>query len=253
MSKGSNVSQSKLERSVPLKLSDLTLESISFEARYDDGFLFWDKSGHVWDEMKRKLDKLQIRKAEPATTLFTMPNGYQLVAGLDRCYVQVTASDISMPEFVENSDLLLSCVCKHLALRKFSRLGARFIYAKRFESKKDSTGAVLSLNAMKIPVGKHFGIQGNVVGPEYRVRWETEKVGLYIQITDQTQTVNFEPPALIEEIKAIKEDRFRMVYDVDYYTKSVVLLDQLNVKEWINNIHHLIKRDSDVFFQGGLV
>lgn len=41
--------------------------------------------------------------------------------------------------------------------------------------------------------------------------------------------------------------KYEVIYDIDYYTIKTVSRGQFNVKDWIEQAYHLIKRDSKNF------
>lgn len=54
----------------------------------------------------------------------------------------------------------------------------------------------------------------------------------------------FEKPLGVDELENQFMDDIILIYDIDYYTRLPAKPSQLNVAEWVSQVHHLIKRDS---------
>lgn len=98
-----------------------------------------------------------------------------------------------------------------------------------------------------IPSGKHFNIEGQVLMPTYSLRWEGESTGVRVNLTAQNKTIDLNVNPGVEEITPVHVERSEVVYDIDYYTLKNTKKGQLNVREWISQAYHLVKRDSNVF------
>jgi len=189
--------------------------------------------------------------ANPGMTKFVLDDRFQMVVQLDKCYVIDNRASSTLADFMETGEILVNCVTTNLELSKFTRLGFRLTYIKDFADKTSAAEFLIGTKMMAIPEGKHFNIEGKVLMPRYSLVWEGESTGIRSILEVQSQKIDLEPQIeVIDEIPPFHVEKHRFIYDVDYYTLQPTSRGQLNVKEWISQAYHLIKRDSKVFFGG---
>ena len=152
-----------------------------------------------------------------------------------------------MNEFIEFAEVFVDLVAKSLDISKFTRLGFRLIYYKNFPDKASAANVLLACKKLVVPEGKQFNIQGKVLLPRYSVVWEGESTAIQVTLAAQDRKIELDISPGIEEITSVHVEKHEIVYDIDYYTLNPILKGQLNVKDWIEQTYHLIKRDSKVF------
>jgi hypothetical protein len=100
---------------------------------------------------------------------------------------------------------------------------------------------------MKVPSGRHFGIEGEVKGPHYAIRWEGKNLGATANLRTQARRVIVEPPLGDRVFDRIDKELFDFDYDLDYYTMTPVPIGQFRAKDWIKQAASVVERDSRVF------
>jgi hypothetical protein len=103
---------------------------------------------------------------------------------------------------------------------------------------------------MKVPSGKHFGIEGQSKEPHYALRWEGNALGVTVNLRTQARKFLVEPPLADQAFDRIEKETFDLDYDLDYYTMVPASVGQFRAKEWIEQAMHVIQRDSKVFLGG---
>jgi len=232
----------------PLKLSDLKLKHATMEIRYNDAFLIWDNAGLIWSRISSKFNDLKMIKAEPMVTSFKVDDHFELAVKLDRAHLIDLKPNSNLKEFIETSEVFINLVAKSLEITEFTRVGFRLIYIKQFPDRIAAANSVLSTKIMTVPDGKHFNIEGKTLLPKYSIIWEGESTAVRVTLGSQDKTISLDVHPDIEEISSMEMLKYEVIYDLDYYTLHPISKGQLNLKEWLTQAYHLIKRDSKVFF-----
>ena len=70
-----------------LDLAQFDIEKVSFEVRYENAYLLWDRAGLIWSQARTKWPAIIMKHAEPNDTTFSLDNRYELVVRLDSAFV----------------------------------------------------------------------------------------------------------------------------------------------------------------------
>lgn len=232
-----------------LNLDAFKLFQATFEIRYDEAYLLWDKSGEIWSAVSQEWPNLKINKAEPNNTTLSVDN-FQFSATLDKSYVIDLKPTSSLSEFISRTDKFIKIICNALKIKQFNRLGFRLIYVKRYPDKESVSKEMLDLNLFKIPGEKCFKIDGKLSLPKYSYNLEDDASAVRVSLEARETKVDIDEHPSIEEMKPLHLIKQELVYDIDYSTVGKVSIGQLDVKEWLNQIYHLIKRDSNKVLGG---
>lgn len=230
-----------------LELSHLKLSQATLEIRYDNAYILWDRTGLVWSEVSSIWSDLKMVEAKPMVSTFILNDRFELAVKLDRAHFIDMKPTSSLKEFIELSEIFIDLVSKSLEIKKFGRLGFRLIYNKQFPDKITAANTLISTKIMAGPQGKHFNIEGKILLPKYSLFWEGESTAIHVTLAAQDKKIELDISPEIEEVSAIHIEKHEVIFDIDYYTLCTVSKGQLDIKEWISQAYHLIKRDSKVF------
>jgi hypothetical protein len=127
------------------------------------------------------------------------------------------------------------------------RLGFRTTFSKTFPTKEEAGSALLSAGLVHIPAGKHFNVEPTYQYPEYTIRCEDEKFGYLLKLVVQDVNYEFEPPPQWRG-KAVEPTHVqRLTLDIDYYSRATMPVGSLNVREWLSQVIHAVRRDADAY------
>jgi hypothetical protein len=233
-----------------INFMDLKLTQATFEVRYDNSYFLWDRAGVIWTKITSLWPDLKIERIEPSITTFKLENKYQLSVNLDKAYIVDLKPSSSLKEFMEKANDFIRLISQTLEIINFTRIGFRLIYIKNFPDKYAAANSLLSTKMMIAPEGRQFNIEGKAFLPKYSLVWEGDSSGARILLEVRDKKIDFEAHPAIEELNSIHIEKHELVYDVDYYALAKVSIGQLNIKEWLDQIYHLIKRDSKTFLGG---
>lgn len=231
----------------PLDLAHLKLKHATIEIRYDTAYTLWDRAGLIWSKASSEWSNLRILEAAPNVTKFILNDRMELQVTLDKAHLIDLKATSSLKEFIEFAEIFINLVTKSLEINKFTRLGFRLNYFKNFPDQASAADALLACKKIVIPEGKHFNIQGKVLLPRYSFTWQGESTAIRVSLSAQDRKIDFNVSPGVEELPPVHIEKHEIIYDVDYYTLNPISKGQLNVKDWIEQAYHLIKRDSIIF------
>ncbi len=237
-------------KSITMNLSQLKLNQATLEIRYENAYLLWDRAGHIWSNANSTWAKISMMQAKPMITSFIINDRFEMAVKLDRAHFIDMKPSSGLEEFIENTKQFIDLVSKILDISEYERLGFRLIYSKKFNDKVSAADSLISTKLMKVPEGKHFNIEGSILLPQYSLVWEGKSTAIRALLTARDETIDLAVSPGIEEVSPVHIEKHEFIYDLDYYTLDTVSYGQLNIKEWISQAYHLIKRDSRVFLGG---
>jgi hypothetical protein len=232
-----------------MDISYFDLHQANFEVRYDQAYLLWDRAGAIWQVMRRTNPNLKLKEAGPAKVVMTLDDRFQLSVELDKLAVSVFTPPSNIDDYIPLCQQVLSLAINNLELTLFSRIGMRVIYRHEFRSRAEASDALISTKIMKVPEGKHFGIEGQAKLPHYAIRWEGDKLGVQVNLRAQERKILVEAIMGETAVQGIEKDLYELIFDVDYFTIGTVEVGQFRASDWITNALRVIRRDSKVFME----
>lgn len=233
-----------------LELSDFEFESIAFEVRYSSAYLHWDRAGAIWSEVASKLPGLTIVNAEPSKTVFTLHRRYLFTIELERVICIEYFPNKKLDEFISTLKEFIEITVRHLEVTDYSRIGIRLIYFKEYPDQEAASGALLSTGLIRIPDGKHFGIEGKATHPEYGMRWESKTKGATVRIKAEGRKLDFDAPLNIKELSPVHILKYGLTVDIDYFTSATIGTGQFRAEDWVNQSVHFVKLGIGSFLGG---
>jgi len=234
-----------------LGISDLKLKNVVFEARFERNYLHWDRAGQLWTELLLAYPALKVIKGEPSRTQGRLSSEFEIVVQNDLFFVMQEDPHPNLKTFGDVCDDLTQRTSDLFKVTEFTRLGLRKIYVKFFETMEQASQSVLDSGLMVVPAGPQFGIAPDVpANLEWRAVWGDKRNGCGLQLRSEELNFELDLPLNWKGVSdSIKKKRFQMTWDVDFFTKGSVRIDQLGVKDWLAQASHAIGRDSDNFLQ----
>lgn len=235
-----------------MEFQNLKLEKAVIEIRYPKAYLLWDRAGSLWTKVLKNWPTLSNIEANPAKTVFRLDLEavYELVVELEAARVVAHRPKQNLVEFQSIVSTFLAITAEMLDIEQFARVGFRLIYCHETATREAADELMTHLNLIRVPEGQYFGLQKKTISPALTIKFTGEEVGATVRINSQTQVIDFVPAPGFFEMEAINKQSHRVLFDVDYFTVATVDVSQMNFTEWISQIYHLIKRDSNQFLKG---
>lgn len=234
-----------------MDIGQLSSWGAGFELRYPHAYPLWDAAGKIASEAAQRWPTLVLREATPGQQKFRIGDNIEMAVLIDRWHVLSVGPKHNEDEFLRICRFAYDQAALTLRVPKFSRVGLRPTFLKRFNAIDEAVQAFVSTGLVRVPDGRHFGIEGKLALPECILRYESDQLGCMAHLKVQTRKVGILEKPLGDVDFDLKEvERHEFVFDIDYYTMSDVLVGQLKVEEWIRQAMQVVRRDAKIFLGG---
>lgn len=230
-----------------MDLAQFRLHSATFEVRYEAAFLIWDQHGQIWTALRKLHPTLVITEATPGKVVGIIDRKYQIAIEVNRVSLTFYPPPSNVDSFVDICGECLSFATSILEVSLFTRVGLRVVYRNDCKSRDEASEKIARSGMIKIPSGKHFGIEGLPKLPSYALRWEGDKLGSSVTLRAQERKVVIEPGFGETAFSRIEKELYEVDFDIDYYTMVPVDIGQFRARDWILQAIHVIRRDSKIF------
>jgi len=229
------------------RFEQFTLRTITFEVRYAAALMLWDRAGVFWMSMQREHPELAPVEAKPDRTIFQLGNRIRISAQLEKAFVLVQEPSRELDEFSRFAASLVEHLDNFLDVRRFQRVGLRPLWFVDAESRTAASQLVTEAGHFNWRINSACGVQSKPILPAISARFEDEDIGVRLQLKAIERThhgiasFGSDPPTPADE------KTWHAVVDVDYYTRRIVGVDQLNVHEWLAESFGAIRRTARDF------
>jgi hypothetical protein len=234
----------------PMDLSHFDLRSVAFEVRYDQAYLLWDRAGALWQAVHRIAPTIKLTESVPAKISGFIERRFHVSVELEKVLIIVYPPPSTVEDYIALCRDILAAAIDILGVKIYSRIGLRLIHHRRFRSSEEAADALLSTGIMKVPEGKHFGIEGPPKLPHYAIRLDGDNLAVQVNLHTQERKLKIDVPLGETALESVEKDIFELIYDVDYFTIGTVDIGQFRASDWIPNALRVIRRDSKVFLGG---
>jgi hypothetical protein len=229
-----------------MKFEDLRLERAILEIRFPMAYRLWDQAGFLWSTVGSQWPTITNEEANPAKTVFRLELStiYQLTAEIAAARVVGHYPKPNLEEFTEVVSQFLRIFLQVIDVQTFDRIGFRTRHFFETKTQEEAETLVNDLNLIWTPKGTIFSIEPKRVAAEAIMVLEGDELGARIHIASQKGAIDLTPAPGVP-IEPIHLEKFGIVYDVDYFSLAKVSSEQIDFSDWIRNVYHLIKRDSN--------
>ena len=213
--------------------SNLSLEHMILEVRFEHAFLYWDNSGKIFNEILKgwptatvetvstQEAKIVIRNKDEELTLTFSPQHIH--------FIQSYPGGIKlMGEF---ADYVLPIISRHLDVHLFTRIGNRFIYVNKVDNVQASIALLEKSGFFSIPEDKFKKIGTLLKNPV--VKFTAEKgndVGYTFNMAHVSRKLEIKVPKPIKyDASAFITDG--LLLDIDFHTLKPVEGGNVRVNE----------------------
>lgn len=231
-----------------LTFSDFRPIGLAFEIRYPEAYLLWDRAGRIAQELQARYPVSRLTSAEPGKIVFSCSRGQEITWQLDRLIVADYRPASRLDEFYPICEQCFDITVSNLEITELKRVGFRPAFAKNFPTREEAGATLLATGILRVPEGKQFNVEARCTLPEYGIRREGEKFGYALKISVQTVKYEFAPPPQWQGNEVEAKEEQRVTLDLDWYTVAPMPVGAMRVTEWLTQIMHAVRRDTDGFF-----
>ena len=210
-----------------MNISDFQTNRFTFELRFQDSFLIWDRSGALTTSLRREFPTLEVIEGTPAKISLVVRPNIELVLEINKAFIIVhkpkrTAEDLSL-----YSIALTKIVTETLEISRFKRIGTRLLYQKSYPSIHEATEKLTSFGVIALPEKKFFNQHGSPKQGAINFVWEGETTGARVRLATDTENFEFIPaPPHADRVDAISKTEHFLYADIDIFSTKEVLKEQ---------------------------
>lgn len=201
-----------------LELSQFTVQRASFEIRYSDAFLLWDRAGTIWHEIGQNHPEMKIKNAHPNNTVVRFHQNAEGVVAIDKAFIIVLLPSTDLSELVAVAKAFFPIVIEQLEIENLTRIGLRIFYEKEFSDRSLAAKFVRDHVTAVRQIDKKLAKEGNILDPEFALRWEGEAIGWQLRVKSFERTLNIDIPMEFRGADPANEIKLTTAQlDIDYY------------------------------------
>lgn len=224
-------------------LDQFKLHSLVFQVVYDDAYELWDAAGAVSRELSKIWGELKVSDAKPQQ---------QVLSGKDVVINTSLQSGIVklMRERAQSSGAtnLLAATYRVwrevLSLKLLTRVSARHIYRKEFDSIDQANAYIRGLDLVRWPSSDVFNLSPSAErsGPDVTFRFQDDKAFSVVRMKADRISAEVElDPEFFE--RSVKSESIHVLIDFDRGVTGKMEAEKLNIEEWFKGYRHVLRRD----------
>ncbi len=219
----------------------LIIENFILEARFKNGFLYWDNCGKIWKQICEKWPNLVMKDVNPQKAIFELENeDLQLKFSASEILLSQSYPKSSLKTFKEIAKEIIPLIAGYLDISVFSRIGNRIHYIYPVKKIEQAEKILLDSGMINIPKNKVDLFNGQLTNPGINFRIENDDVGYTFRILTQSRTLDIKVPKIL----TLGHSDFKknvLLIDIDYYTKKPTDLSIMNFEALINTVQKNLK------------
>jgi len=219
-----------------IEFEKLIIERVILEARYTNGYLYWDNCGRIWKTVFEKWPSFKEMELSPQRAVLKMHDeGLELKFDKNSVNINQEYPPSSFKLFKELSDMIIPLIAQTFEINSFSRIGNRIFYLYPTDNIDEATAIVKSTGLFNIPTEKIEPFGEKMIEPKARFRIQNDDIGYTFNLSAISRRIDVSLP------KPIKADTSKFIsnavlIDVDYFTRKPVDLSVLDCGDLIDTI-----------------
>lgn len=238
-----------------LSFKKLDQESIVIELRYPFAYLFWDRAGMIFDDIKHRLPggTFELTNASPGKVSILFNRIYEITVETQQFSVGCSGHPLDVKNFLRVATTVYDTLAESLAFEVYNRIGLRQVFVKRYPTLTKASEALSELPAIAMLVKPLEGNPDATISPSAGVRIEEDSWGTLFSIkaAERDFTVNMPPifwDSLEESKRTVNLHHALLMFDIDAYTKKDVSIDQFDLVEWTKQRMESVRKSAEMFF-----
>jgi hypothetical protein len=231
----------------PFPLSSFQRLQVTLELRFDEAFILWDRTGALWETVRRQFKVLKHTQVTPSQTGFNGDGRFAMTVALDRAVITdhkpsggATATFDVMSTFTET-------VLRVLQVTMLKRVGTRFIYSHRCKDAEDARAKLAKALPLSFGGAEFFNIKPERVAPLVKVDVGDGELGYTVQLNANERKYEFAPPPEVSALNLeLQGETFHeLVLDFDFFTARPMPTESLDIRLWLSGWNKALGRDAD--------
>ena len=223
---------------------------MTFEMRYDEAFLLWDRSGELWNASRTLFNRLKVNQAVPNQTTFIADDRYILNVMINRTAVTDHRPTGSSEKIAETIATFANLVSQTLDLSVLNRVGTRYQFSMKCKTVEEARARAAEAIPAFGSYPKLFNIAPTSCGPTVKIEADDGDLAFVAQLYAQEKKYEFNPPPDLAEASGLERTEqsiFELVLDFDFSTKKPIPVSAFDAHSWLVGASKAISRDADLF------
>jgi hypothetical protein len=231
----------------PYPLSSFQRTQVTLELRFDEAFLLWDRTGALWEAVRRQFRTLKHSQVTPNQTTFTGDNRFALSVSLDRASITDHKPSAGATSTVDVMSKFTAVVLEHLEVSVLKRVGTRFIYSHRCKSSEDARAKLAEAMPLGFGGASFFNIKAERFAPHVKFDVNDGELGYTIQFHSNEKKFEFSPPPEMSMLNLELRDEtvHELQLDLDFFTMQPLPTESFDAHVWLTGWNKSISRDAD--------
>jgi uncharacterized protein (TIGR04255 family) len=228
-------------------INNFQMEKVVFEVRYEHGYLYWDRCGHIWKELIKAWPNLKEMGVTPESAKFNLAEkAISLTFNKSNCNITQEYPD-DLEIFTKISNDFISIVREYIEINIYKRVGNRFILLRPF----DELSSVISMfednNISPLRAERVSLLGDKLLELGIIIRVGSDDINHTIKMTSISRNIEVSiPPPLKVDISSFK--KVGLLFDIDIYTEKYVEAGILKPDEVVkSNLRRIQKLIPSIF------
>ena len=220
------------------------------ELRYDEAFVLWDRTGALWEAVRRQFKALKHTNVSPNQSTFIGDGRFGLSVALDRAIITDHKPSGGAKSTTEVMAKFADIVIQELQVPVLKRVGTRFIHRARCKDADDARAKLRQALPIQIGGATFFNIKTDQFSPHLKIDVSDGELGYTVQFHVNKRNYEFEvPPEMADlEFDQVKKTIDELVFDIDFFTAQPIPTESFDGAVWLSGWHKAIAKDADRLF-----
>jgi len=226
-------------------LDSYALHSIIVQIQYTDAFLIWDRAGRIARDVAKIWPSIKFVDGQPNQQTLSGKD-VQIQTALKQATITLRGAKALDQNRVRQITETFELWRDALELLQITRVSARSVYIRKFDSLKAANVALRALNVVSWPTERVFdqSMDAGQNGLEVHFRFEDAVSFTSVRLKAEELRLEVELDADFFD-QPIKESRCRAVIDFDRGILGTIDASKFRMDDWLKGYVHVLRRDLD--------
>ncbi len=235
----------------PYPLTSFQRAQVTMELRFDEAFVLWDRTGALWQTLRRQFKTLKHVSVTPNQSNFVADNRFGLSVSLDRAIITDHKPSGGASSTTELMGKFADIVVRQLEVLVLKRVGTRFIHRLRCKDADDARAKLRQALPIQPGGATFFNVKPEQFSPHLKIDVSDGELGYTVQFHVNQRTYEFETPPEVSDLdlEHVKKTIDELVFDIDFFTAQPIPTESFDGAVWLSGWHKAIAKDADRLFE----
>ncbi len=214
---------------------DLVLEQLTYELRFENGYLYWDNTGNTWKEILDTWPSVKGEIINPQEANLVMPDEDITLRFSPTVFLLGQTYPLNLDSICEFGDSAYDTVMKQLDVMVFTRVGNRFMYSLKLDSSEKAVELMKKTGFFAVPEDKKSKIGDTLKDPGMKFTIvRADEIGYNVNIAYFSRKLDVKLPRPLKyKLDMSQFSESGLLIDIDYHTLKPVERGKIKTSELI--------------------